>query len=68
VGCFIGDRTHQSARKSWASLPHVDQQFAVAYVEFWQSYEQVIPANRHRAVGKDTGKTNHVERLNHTFR
>ena len=68
VGCFIGDRTRNSARKLWASLPSVYRQCAVAYTDFWQSYEQVIPASRHRAVGKDTGKTNHIERLNNTFR
>ncbi|NET38905.1 MAG: IS1 family transposase [Cyanothece sp. SIO1E1] len=68
VGCFIGDRTRKSARKLWASLPGVYRQCAVAYTDFWQSYEKVIPANRHRAVGKETGETNHIERLNNTFR
>ena len=28
----------------------------------------MIPSKRHRAVGKETGQTNHVERLNNTFR
>jgi len=28
----------------------------------------VIPHERHRAVGKETGLTNHIERLNNTFR
>ena len=35
---------------------------------FWVSYEKVIPSKRHRAVGKETGQTNHVERLNNTLR
>ena len=30
--------------------------------------EKVIPVNRHRAVGKETGQTNPIERLNNTFR
>ena len=30
--------------------------------------ETVIPHKRHRAVGKETGQTNHVERLNNTLR
>ena len=68
VGCFIGERTRKSARQLWASLPGVYRQCAVAYTDFWQSYETVIPANRHRAVGKETGQTNHMERLNNTFR
>ncbi|MEO1296558.1 MAG: IS1 family transposase [Cyanobacteria bacterium J06636_16] len=68
VGCFIGDRTRKSARKLWASLPGVYRQCAVAYTDFWNINEKVIPANRHRAVGKETGQTNHIERLNNTFR
>lgn len=68
VGCFIGDRSRQSARKLWQSLPPVYRQCAVAYTDFWQAYCQVIPSKRHHAVGKETGQTNHIERLNNTFR
>jgi len=28
----------------------------------------VLPGKRHRAVGKKSGETNHIERLNNTFR
>jgi IS1 family transposase/transposase-like protein len=68
VGCFVGDRTRKSARRLWDSLPQVYQQCAIAYTDFWQAYKTVIPANYHRAVGKETGLTNHIERLNNTFR
>ncbi len=68
VGCFVGDRTRKAARQLWASLPDIYQQCAVAYTDFWQAYKTVIPSERHRAVGKETGLTNHVERLNNTFR
>jgi len=68
VGCFVGDRTRKSARKLWASLPEIYQQSAFAYTDLWQGYKTVIPHNRHRAVGKETGLTNHIERLNNTFR
>ena len=68
VGCYVGDRTRKSARKLWESLPGVYRQCAVAYTDFWQSYKHVIPSKRHRAVGKETGQTNHIERLNNTFR
>ena len=68
VGCFVGDRTRKSARRLWASLPEVYQQCAIAYTDFWQAYKTVIPPERHRAVGKETGLTNHIERLNNTFR
>jgi insertion element IS1 protein InsB len=68
VGCFVGDRTRKSARQLWASLPIVYQKCAVTYTDFWQAYNTVIPYKRHRAVGKESGQTNHIERLNNTFR
>ena len=68
VGYFVGDRTRKSARKLWASLSEVYQQCAFAYTDFWQAYKTVIPHESHRAVGKETGLTNHIERLNNTFR
>ncbi len=51
-----------------SSLPGVYRQCAVAYTDFWESYKTVIPSKRHRAVGKETGQTNPIERLNNTFR
>ena len=68
VSCFVGDRTRKSARKLWASLPEIYQQHAFAYTDFWQAYQTVIPQKRHKAVGKETGLINHIERLNNTFR
>lgn len=68
IGCFIGDRSRQSARKLWQSLPPIYRQCAVAYTDFWEAYCKVIPSKRHRAVGKESGQTNHIERLNNTFR
>lgn len=68
VGCFIGDRSKNSARKLWNSLPPVYRQCAVAYTDFWQSYKSIIPSKRHKAVGKESGLTNHIERLNNTLR
>ena len=35
---------------------------------FLAGYKTVIPPKRHRAIGKETGLTNHIERLNNTFR
>ena len=67
VGCFVGDRSRKSARKLWNSLPGVYRQCAVAYTDFYVSYGKVIPSKRHRAVGKETGQTNHIERLNNTL-
>ncbi len=36
--------------------------------DFWEAYEQVIASKRHRAVGKETGQTNYIERFNCTMR
>jgi len=38
------------------------------YTDFWESYKTVMPANRHRAVGKASDKTNHFERFDGTLR
>jgi hypothetical protein len=40
----------------------------VCYTDFWEAYTQVLPNKRHRVVGKDSGKTNHIERFNNTLR
>jgi IS1 transposase len=32
------------------------------------SYAEIFPATRHRAVGKETGRTNQIERFNNTMR
>lgn len=68
VGCYIGDRSAQSAQKLWDSLPGVYRQCAVCYTDFWTAYSVVLPSKRHRAVGKETGKTNCIERFNCTLR
>jgi len=63
-----GDRSRQSAKKLWASLPDIYRQCAVAYTDFWESYKTVIPSKRHQPVGKKTDQTNPIERLNNIFR
>ncbi|MFM7854488.1 MAG: IS1 family transposase, partial [Flammeovirgaceae bacterium] len=37
---------------------------AVAYTDFWRDYTLVFPQQRHNAVGKESGKTNYIERFN----
>ena len=68
VGVYVGKRDREAARKLWLSLPGVHRQCAVVYTDFWEAYEQVIPAKRHQAVGKETGKTSYIERFNCTLR
>jgi len=66
VGVYIGARSEAAARSLWDSLPGVYRQCAVAYTDFWAAYRAVLPSQRHRAVGKETGKTSLVERFNNT--
>jgi insertion element IS1 protein InsB len=68
VGADVGKRDEAAAQKLWKSLPPVYRQCAVSYTDFWQSYQSVFPSKRHHAVGKQTGLTNLVERLNCTLR
>jgi insertion element IS1 protein InsB len=66
---YVGSRDENSANKClWASLPAIYRQCAVAYTDFWAAYALVIPANRHRPLGKETGHTAYIERLNCTLR
>ena len=68
VGVYIGTRDEAAARQLWKSLPAVYRQCAIAYTDFWAAYTSVLPLKRHRAVGKETGKTSYIERFNNTLR
>ena len=61
IGVFVGDRSRQAAKGLWQSLPTIYRQCAICYTDFWEAYEQVLPSKRHRAVGKETGKTSYIE-------
>ena len=68
VGMHVGSRDRADAEALWKSFPPVYRQCAVCYADFWSAYEQVLPKNRHRAVGKESGKMNRIERFNLTLR
>ena len=68
VGLAFGDRTTETCRKLWESLPPDYRKRAICYSDFWEPYAKVLPAKRHRPVGKETGETAHIERFNHTLR
>ena len=65
VGVYIGSRNIKGPVVF--SAP-VYRQCAVSYTDFWKSYSAVFPSKRHRAVGKESGKTNAIERFNCTMR
>ena len=68
VGVHIGDRSAASAQALWNSMPGVYRQCAVIYTDCWESYAVVLPGKRHRPVGKESGRTNYIERFNCTLR
>jgi IS1 family transposase/transposase-like protein len=68
VGGYIGKRDAEAAKALWASLPRVYQENAISYTDFWEAYNTAIPPDRHHAVGKESGQTNHIERFNCTLR
>lgn len=59
VGVYIGSRCRNSAKKLWSSIPAIYRQCAVCYTDFWEAYKEVLPSKRHKAVGKETGKTSY---------
>lgn len=46
----------------------VYRQCAVCHTDFWEADVTVIVSRRHRAVGKESGQTNHIKRFNCTLR
>lgn len=68
VGVHIGERSGQSAKALWNSMPAVYRQCAVIYTHHWSAYGAVLPNKRHRSVGKDSGLTSYIERFNNTLR
>ena len=68
VGYTVGQRDQGGALRLWQSLPPVYRQGAVCYTDNWKASRGILPTTRHRIVDKKTGKTNHLERFNHTLR
>jgi len=68
VGAYLGDRSREGAECLWGTIPPVYRQCAVIYTDLWKSYNGVFPSTRHKAVPKESGKTNHIERFNNTMR
>jgi insertion element IS1 protein InsB len=79
VAFVTGDRSERSCQRLWRAVPRRYKR-ALCYSDFWerpspsgavvrprQAYRAVIPSEQHEAVGKENGKTNHVERWNNTL-
>lgn len=68
VGLYIGDRSQESAKKLWESVPEHVRQCQIVYTDGLKSYVGAIPQEKHQATSKGSGKTNHIERFNNTIR
>lgn len=68
LAMVVGDRSAATAKRLWDALPRGYRTGVTVYTDFLASYRAVIPRARHRAVGKDTGLTAHIERFWLTLR
>ena len=67
LGLQIGSRVETGGRGLWDSLVAVYRQRLVSYTDFGAASKKVFPRQRHKSVGKDTGKTSEInERFNNT--
>jgi IS1 family transposase len=68
VGVAFGDRSDETCKKLWLSLPPDYRKRAVIYTDYWKSYGNILPSKRLHQVGKRSGETAHIERFNNTLR
>ncbi|MFP5039507.1 IS1 family transposase [Parasediminibacterium sp. JCM 36343] len=66
VSFFLGDGSMASCKEMWRKLPY-DYLKCNSFSDFWKSYN-CISVKTHKKVGKETGETAHIERLNNTIR
>ena len=64
----VGDRSRQSTRQLWKTLPTVYREQATFYTDQYVVYEGLIPPEQHKAITKKARLTNHIERFNNTLR
>lgn len=68
VGIAFGDRSAETGRALWQSLPADYRKRAIIYTDEYKSYPCFLPKKRHRPCKKGLGQTNHIERFNNTIR
>ena len=61
VAYFIGERSEESCRKLWERVPEA-YRLGHCYSDFWKAYGEVIPEERHEAVGKERAGRRHTSR------
>ncbi len=68
VGIAFGDRSAETGRRLWRSLPADYRKRAIVYTDEYKSYPPILPKKRHRPRKKGSGETNRIERFNNTLR
>ena len=63
----VGNRGDESARELWQKVPTAIKEICLVYSDDWDAYKGIIPPEKH-CYSKWKGDTNHVERINNTFR
>jgi insertion element IS1 protein InsB len=61
IAFHVGDRSRESAKAWWGTIPEVYQADATFHTDQYDVYKGVIPAERHKAITKHAWKTNHIE-------
>ena len=67
VAYAVGDRGQKTCRLLWERVP-LALRHALAFTDFWEAYQKVLPEGQHSPGGKGSGQTNHIERFNNTLR
>jgi len=70
IAYHVGGRTAKDAKQLWDNIPkQIQSRIGKIFTDYLQSYNtKDIPQDKHIAAGKDSGNTNHIERLNGTIR
>lgn len=68
VAMQVGPRNKATAEKLFFKLPEPLKKKALCHTDFFNVYYETIPHRQHKPVGKESGKTSYIERLNCTLR
>lgn len=68
VGLAFGDRSTDTCRQLWNSLPTDYRKRAICYTDEYEPYRLVLPSKRHRPMPQGSGATSLIERFNLTLR
>lgn len=69
VAMHVGGRGLKDAKSFMKKIPRVFREQAGFFTDYWKAYEKAVGnSDKHFAVGKDSGLTAYIERVNCTLR